>query len=192
MIARIWHGRVPAGKADDYDQYLLKTGVKDYLATPGNRGVHVMRRPDDRVTHFEILTFWNSIEAIKTFAGQDYERARYYAEDDDFLLEQEPNVTHFEVSYSSSAQAIQSLHAAKTMARWMAYFGLGLGVIYSIGGFFYDLFTTGVNWGTALAFLALMGMPLIFGTLGFICGGLFGFTTNAVAESIRRTRAKKQ
>ena len=37
MIARIWHGRVPASKGDAYYAYLLQTGVQDYAATPGTR-----------------------------------------------------------------------------------------------------------------------------------------------------------
>ena len=105
MIARIWHGRVPADKTDTYHAYLLKTGVADYRATPGNRGVYVMRRVEEQVAHFELLTFWDSVETIKAFAGDDYERARYYPEDDEFLLEREPRVTHLEVLYASPEPA---------------------------------------------------------------------------------------
>ncbi|HET9211750.1 MAG TPA: antibiotic biosynthesis monooxygenase [Thermoanaerobaculia bacterium] len=97
MIARTWHGRVPAAKADAYHQYLLRTGVTDYADTPGNHGVHVLRRVEGEVAHFLLITYWDSVEAIKRFAGEDYERARYYPEDDDFLLEREPFVTHYEV-----------------------------------------------------------------------------------------------
>ena len=44
MIARHWHGRVRAADADTYHTYLLRTGVPDLRATPGNRGVYVLRR----------------------------------------------------------------------------------------------------------------------------------------------------
>jgi len=97
LIARTWHGRVPAAKADAYHEYLLRTGVADYAKTAGNRGVYVLRRRDGEVAHFLLITHWDSVEAIKGFAGEDYERARYYPEDDDFLLEREPFVTHYEV-----------------------------------------------------------------------------------------------
>lgn len=97
MIARTWHGRVPAEKADAYHEYLLRTGVDGYAGTPGNRGVYVLRRVEGEVAHFLLITFWDSWEAIRRFAGEDYERARYYPEDDDFLLEREPFVTHYEV-----------------------------------------------------------------------------------------------
>lgn len=97
MIARTWHGRVPASKADDYYAYLLRTGLADYRATPGNRGVVVQRRIEDGVAHFVLTTLWDSIDAIKRFAGEAYEAARYYAEDDDYLLEREPRVVHADV-----------------------------------------------------------------------------------------------
>ncbi|MFL6259307.1 MAG: antibiotic biosynthesis monooxygenase family protein [Thermoanaerobaculia bacterium] len=97
MIARTWHGRVPAAKADAYHDYLLRTGVADYAGTPGNHGVHVLRRVEGEVAHFLLITYWESVEAIRRFAGEDYERARYYPEDDGFLLEREPFVTHYEV-----------------------------------------------------------------------------------------------
>ena len=97
MIARTWHGRVPADKADAYYALLVRTGLADYAATPGNRGVHVLRRTEGPITHFLLLTFWESLEAIQAFAGSEYERARYYPEDDEYLLEREPFVTHYEV-----------------------------------------------------------------------------------------------
>ena len=96
MIARTWHGRVPASKADAYYAYLLRTGLADYRASPGNRGVLVQRRIEGDVAHFLLTTLWDSVEAIKRFAGEDYEAARYYPEDDDYLLEREPFVTHAE------------------------------------------------------------------------------------------------
>lgn len=103
-IARTWHGRVPAAKADDYHQYLLRTGIADYRSTPGNLGVLVQRRIDEHgVAHFTITTLWESLASIVAFAGEDYERARYYPEDDDYLLEREPHVVHGDVLMASFA-----------------------------------------------------------------------------------------
>ena len=106
-IARTWHGRVPAAKADTYQAYLERTGLRDYAATPGNRGILVLRRTEGDVTHFVLTTLWDSMEVIRAFAGDDPERARYYPEDDDYLLEREPLVTHYEVLMAevSPAQA---------------------------------------------------------------------------------------
>jgi heme-degrading monooxygenase HmoA len=103
MIARAWHGRVPESKADAYHQYLLRTGLADYASTPGNRGVFVFRRIEKGECHFLLTTLWDSIDAIKQFAGDEYERARYYPEDDDYLLDREPFVTHYEVLMATAA-----------------------------------------------------------------------------------------
>jgi heme-degrading monooxygenase HmoA len=97
LIARHWHGAVPATKGDAYAAYLRRTGIADCRATPGNRGVEVLRRTVDGATHFVFISFWDSMDAIRAFAGDDLERARYYPEDRDFLLELEPRVTHYEV-----------------------------------------------------------------------------------------------
>lgn len=97
MIARTWHGVVPAAKADAYYQLLLRTGVPDYRETEGNRGVWVFRRAEGELAHFLLLTLWDTLESIKAFAGDDVDRARYYPEDSEFLLEMEPNVTHYDV-----------------------------------------------------------------------------------------------
>ncbi len=97
MIARTWHGRVPAGKAEAYHAYLLRTGLSDYQKTPGNQGVFVFLRVEGDVAHFLLTTLWDSLESIKRFAGEEYELARYYPEDDEYLLEREMYVTHYEV-----------------------------------------------------------------------------------------------
>ena len=97
MIARIWHGITPAIKADAYLDFLNQSGVPDYQATPGNRGVYVLRRIEGDVAHFTLISLWDSLAAIEQFAGPQPEKARYYPEDKDFLLEFEPTVTHHEV-----------------------------------------------------------------------------------------------
>lgn len=103
MIARTWHGAVSVEKANAYHDYLLETGVPDYQKTPGNRGVYVFRRSEAGTTHFLLLTLWDSLDAIRTFAGDDVERARYYPKDEEYLLELEPTVTHYEVLASPEA-----------------------------------------------------------------------------------------
>jgi heme-degrading monooxygenase HmoA len=97
MIARMWHGRVPAAKADAYAAYVEATGLAQYRETPGNRGAWLLRRDEGEEAHFTTLSFWDSVDAIIAFAGADYERARYYPEDDAYLIEREPHVRHFDV-----------------------------------------------------------------------------------------------
>lgn len=97
MIARIWHGVTTSSKAEQYLDYLNETGIPDYRATEGNQGVYVLRRIEGNHAHFLLLTLWESLDAIKRFAGSDFEKARYYPEDDEYLLEREPAVAHYQV-----------------------------------------------------------------------------------------------
>lgn len=97
MIVRIWRGVTPATRADDYFAYLQATGLEDYRTIPGNRGVRVLRRVDGDQAEFLLLSAWDSLDAIRAFAGPDIERAVYYPEDEQYLLELEPHVRHYEV-----------------------------------------------------------------------------------------------
>jgi heme-degrading monooxygenase HmoA len=95
-ITRIWHGRTRAEDADEYLEFLIKTGVADYKKTDGNLSVEILRRLETDVCHFWTVTKWDSFESIKKFAGEDYEKAKYYDEDRQYLLEFEPHVIHCE------------------------------------------------------------------------------------------------
>jgi heme-degrading monooxygenase HmoA len=97
MIVRMWHGRVPTTKADAYREFTNGRAIPDYRSVKGNISVHVLERREEEVTHFITLTFWESLEAIKGFAGEDVDVAKYYTEDKEFLLEFEPGVVHYEV-----------------------------------------------------------------------------------------------
>ncbi len=98
MIARLWHGVVPAERAEAYQQYVVRTGITDLKATPGNRGAWVLHRLDGEEAHFHVFSLWDSLEAIRAFAGDDIEQARYYPEDEDYLVELEPTVVHYEAA----------------------------------------------------------------------------------------------
>lgn len=79
--------------------FLLNDGTKEYLATPGNLSVKVWRQKEKDCCHFWTVTEWTDIKAIKGFAGKDYEKAKYYPQDNGILLEFEEKVNHYE-SYS--------------------------------------------------------------------------------------------
>lgn len=57
----------------------------------------LLRDLGDGTTEVVTLSWWTSIEAIKAFAGEDHERARYYPEDDRYLLEKPEGVEHSDV-----------------------------------------------------------------------------------------------
>lgn len=97
MIIRMWHGRVNHEKAAAYRLFLIERAIPDYQAVPGNLSVKILQRHEDDATHFITMTSWESLEAINAFAGADAEKAKYYPEDEEFLLEFEPSVVHYEV-----------------------------------------------------------------------------------------------
>ena len=98
MIARMWRGWVRTEDRDVYVDYVEQTGMSEYRRTPGNRGAHMLTRDlDDGRTEIVTLSFWDSREVIAGFAGDDISRAVFYPEDDQYLVDRETTVTHFEV-----------------------------------------------------------------------------------------------
>ncbi|MDH4219610.1 MAG: hypothetical protein OEW23_12625, partial [Candidatus Aminicenantes bacterium] len=97
MIARIWHGRTLDYLGDEYLEYIKKTGIQGYRSTEGNRGVYVLKRIKSGVAEFQLITLWDSFEAIRKFSGPDVEKAVYFPDDQKYLLELEPQANHFEV-----------------------------------------------------------------------------------------------
>ena len=97
MIARIWRGAVQSADADTYAQYIRDTGLSGYKETPGNRGAWLLRRAVGDNTEFVTFTLWESLDAVKGFAGEDYETAVFYPEDDRVLVERDERCAHYEV-----------------------------------------------------------------------------------------------
>jgi heme-degrading monooxygenase HmoA len=98
MIARVWFGRTRAEDYDGYLTYLEGSGVATLKETPGNRGVMVLRRLEGEEAEFGVISFWDSAEHIVAFAGEDVDVARYFPEDERYLLEFTPRLKHFEVA----------------------------------------------------------------------------------------------
>lgn len=103
MVARIWRGAVRAEDADEYAEYMRGTGLAGYRSTPGNRGAWMLRRDLGDRTEFVMFTLWDSLDAVKAFAGEDYERAVFYPEDERFLIERDLTSTHYDVSDAPKA-----------------------------------------------------------------------------------------
>jgi heme-degrading monooxygenase HmoA len=93
----MWHGRVPTSKARAYREFVNARAIPDYQSVEGNLSVQILERAEGDITHFITLTFWRDLDSIKGFAGDDVEKAKYYPEDKEYLLEFEPNVIHYEV-----------------------------------------------------------------------------------------------
>ncbi|WP_251950600.1 antibiotic biosynthesis monooxygenase [Thermococcus argininiproducens] len=98
---RLWHGKVPIEKADEYEKFLIERAVPDYNSVDGLLKLYFTRKDEDTVAHFLLVTIWDSMESIKKFAGENPEIAKYYPEDDEFLLEKEKYVSIYHVFYEN-------------------------------------------------------------------------------------------
>ncbi len=129
MIARSWDGLTPAAKADEYTDYVRRTGVTELAATAGNLGVYLLRREEGDQARFRVLSLWQSMEGIRRFAGDDVEKARYFPEDTRFLLSLAPNVEHYEVVAAENGAAREAASLAeelRILARGDAWHGPSL------------------------------------------------------------------
>ena len=97
MIARIWRGAVRAEDADEYADYIAETGLAEYQQTPGNQGAWMLTRYVGDRTEILTFTLWDSLEAVKAFAGDDYETAVYFPKDDRYLVDRDDLCAHYEV-----------------------------------------------------------------------------------------------
>lgn len=106
MIMREWRAEIRRERRDEYVDYVRETGLASYRATPGNLGAAVAVRDLD-AEHSEIVTisYWRSLEAIEAFAGTPVDTARYYPDDDDYLLTRPDKVAHYDVSGLEALEA---------------------------------------------------------------------------------------
>ncbi len=98
MIARIWRGAVRAKDAAAYAEYVQRTGIEGYESTPGNRGAMALWRVEGDQAEFITVSLWESRAAIEAFAGQDIDKAVFYPDDDQFLVERDLTARHYEVA----------------------------------------------------------------------------------------------
>ena len=103
MIARTWRGFTRAADADAYADYVRDAGFPPYLTTPGNRGAFILRRLRGGDAEFLVLSLWDSMEAVRAFAGPEPERAVFYPEDARYLTRFDQHVDHFEVVAQAGA-----------------------------------------------------------------------------------------
>jgi heme-degrading monooxygenase HmoA len=78
MIARTWRGVTRAADSDRYAEYVEATGLRSFAETPGNLGALLLRRPVDDDAEANtgfVVSFWESMDAVKRFAGPVPERA---------------------------------------------------------------------------------------------------------------------
>jgi heme-degrading monooxygenase HmoA len=106
VIARTWHGKTLREKADEYEKYLAGAVTK-FATIPGNLGYQLMRLdggPDgEAYVEFQVISYWESLEAIKAYAGDDVRRTRNLPRDPEFLVDLEPLVRNYELRVNAIA-----------------------------------------------------------------------------------------
>ena len=89
MIARVWRGATRAADAEAYAAYVEQ-------CLDGERALVLQRLDGDRA-EIETIIFFDSLDVVRSFAGEDVARARFYPEDDRYLVERDLTVTHYDV-----------------------------------------------------------------------------------------------
>ncbi|MDY0908298.1 hypothetical protein [Microbacterium sp. CFBP9034] len=95
-VVRMWTGVVRTEDTDDYVAYVERTGMSAYRTTAGNTDAWLLTRDlGDGRTEVTTVSRWESLDAIRRFAGEDLERAVFYPEDDRYLVERDDRVRHY-------------------------------------------------------------------------------------------------
>ena len=98
VILRKWTGRIRTPHEREYVDYIVGTGLEDYGKTPGNLGYEMLLRDlGNGETEVSTISWWESMDSIRAFAGDNPELARYYPEDDKYLLHRPLHVEHHRV-----------------------------------------------------------------------------------------------
>jgi hypothetical protein len=103
MISRIWHGWTPFAKADQYESLLKEeifSGIQNRHIV-GYRGIHLFRRPLETEVEFITVMWFDSLDAIKSFAGEDYELAVVPPKARALLSRFDARSQHYEVKVES-------------------------------------------------------------------------------------------
>lgn len=84
-IARVWRGRTTAVKADEYAGYLYEHGIRPLEKKA--LGVQMLREDRAAESEFVTISYWASVQAMSTFAGDDPTRIHHLERDAEFLIE---------------------------------------------------------------------------------------------------------
>ncbi len=98
MIGRIWRGLTTRDNADAYEEVLRRKVLPELGAIDGSRGAFVMRRDVEGGVEFVTLTLFESLDAVREFAGPAYEQAVVIPEAEALLSSFEKSAIHYEIA----------------------------------------------------------------------------------------------
>lgn len=101
MIARMWRGWTRTDQADEYDEHYRAEVLTTLRGVPGFQGARLLRRTVGDETEFVSLTFFDDIEAVRSFAGPDYETAVVADAARRVLTRFDETVTHYETAFAT-------------------------------------------------------------------------------------------
>lgn len=96
-IGRMWHGRTSSDQADGYEAVFRDVVLPELRDVAGCRGAYLLRSDDADGTEFVTLTFFDSLDAVRTFAGEQYETAVISDEARAVLRDFDATARHFTV-----------------------------------------------------------------------------------------------
>ncbi len=97
MIARLWHGWTAPENADAYEEFLRTKMFPSIHRVPGYLGAELLRRQDGDEIAFITITRFESLESVRTFAGEDYEAAVVEPEARRLLSRFDRRSEHYEI-----------------------------------------------------------------------------------------------
>jgi hypothetical protein len=97
MYAREWKCTCPLVQKAGFIQYLYETGVKETAATAGFRGAQIFERELENVVEITLITYWETLESIHAFAGEDISVAKLYPDDAQYQIVPDTEVKHYHV-----------------------------------------------------------------------------------------------
>lgn len=106
MILRTWSGSVPPDRADGFHEHLLATGMADYQRHAGCLDAQVWRRDERKRVGFTLVSWWLGEAAVRRYAGPNPDAAILYPEDEEFDLEPDTTVTHYDLAPLKPAQPL--------------------------------------------------------------------------------------
>jgi len=106
MIARMWRGVAIQERANDYVKHLQESVVPQLRKIDGFKGVYLLKRNSSEDVEFLVLTFWESMEAIRKFAGENPEVAVVAAAARTLFREYDAEVNHFEIALNLEGKSL--------------------------------------------------------------------------------------
>ena len=98
MITRMWRGWARADQADRYERHYRSEVVATLRQVPGFRGARLLRRRVGEETEFVSLTLFDDLDAVRGFAGADYETAVVAEDAREALIRFDERVSHYETA----------------------------------------------------------------------------------------------